>query len=211
MLGLHQEVGRRYNQGPMSAPCIIVLAGPNGAGKSTLAPALLHGQLQVNHFVNADVIAQGLSGFAPESTALAAGRIMLRHMSDLARRRISFSFETTLSSRTFSPWLATLRSTGYRVHLIFLWLPSPGFARQRVALRVQSGGHNVPPEVISRRFFGGIKNLFDLYLPVSDSWRIYDSSGIDTPRRIAHGSCSDIAQIDDPAIWSQLRKVVNDG
>lgn len=107
-----------------ASPKIVVLAGPNGAGKSTSAAKLLRGALKVNEFVNADVIAQGLSGFAQESVAWQAGRIMLSRMKELARARATFGFESTLATRSYALWLSRLRSDGYKVHLVFLWLPS---------------------------------------------------------------------------------------
>lgn len=120
-----------------TTPNLVVLAGPNGAGKSTAAPMLLRGTLGVTEFVNADVIAQGLSAFAPDRVALSAGRIMLRRLQELARQGVSFAFETTLASRSFAPWIRELAQTGYQFHLVFLWLPSADFAVQRVADRVR--------------------------------------------------------------------------
>src|SRR5262245_44459100 len=125
-------------------PSVVILAGPNGAGKSTVAPALLQGPLAVNEFVNADVIARGLSAFDPQSVALAAGRVMRTRLRELAAQRISFAFETTLASRSLAPWLAGLKTDGYHVHLVFLWLPSADFAVDRVAQRVKTGGHAIP-------------------------------------------------------------------
>ena len=133
-------------------PSVVILAGPNGAGKSTAAPALLEGTLAVNEFVNADVMARDLSADDPDSAAIAAGRVMLTRLSELAGGRGSFAFETTLASRTFAPWLRDLRASGYDVQLVFLWLPSADFAIERVADRVRSGGHNVPEETIRRRY-----------------------------------------------------------
>ena len=120
----------------MSAPrpCVVILAGPNGAGKSTAAPELLQGELAVTEFVNADVIARGLSAFDPDRAAIAAGRVMLTRLDELARQRESFAFETTLASRSFAPWLRDLRASGYAVHLFFLWLSSADLAVQRVPI-----------------------------------------------------------------------------
>ena len=109
---------------PSQEPNIVIVGGPNGAGKSTTAPAILRDTLGIDEFVNADVIALGISGFRPGGSAIAAGRIMLERMHELAGRRIDFAFETTLASRSFAPWLRSLASSGYVVHLIFLWLPS---------------------------------------------------------------------------------------
>ena len=160
-------------------PSVIVLAGANGSGKSSLAPSLLRGQLAVSEFVNADVIAQGLSGFNPESVALAAGRVMLNRLHELGRQRVSFAFETTLASRTFVPWLSGLIATGYDFHLVFLWLPAPELAVARVADRVRGGGHRVPEETVRRRYRVGLKNFFRLYRPRTNSWRFYDNSRTD--------------------------------
>jgi predicted ABC-type ATPase len=145
------------------SPDVVMLAGPNGAGKSTAAPALLRDILSVNEFVNADVIAQGLSAFEPERAAPAAGRIMLARLRELARQRESFAFETTLASRSFAPWIAGLKSEGgYKFRLVFLWLPSPEAAVARVAERVRAGGHDVPEATIRRRYAAGLKNFFTL-------------------------------------------------
>ena len=125
---------------PSRAPLVVVLAGPNGAGKSTSAAHLLRGALSVNEFVNADTIAQGLSAYRPETAAVAAGRVMLERLRFLARERRDFAFETTLAGRGHVHWLHGLRSSGFRVHLIFLSLPDPDLAVARVAERVRQGG-----------------------------------------------------------------------
>ncbi len=121
---------------------------------------MLKGTLRVTEFVNADLIAQGLSAFKPEMTAFQAGRIMLERLHYLAKKRVDFAFETTLASKTFAPWIAKLRETGYVFHLIFLWLPSEEFAINRLAERVRSGGHNVPEDIIRRRYHTGLRNFF---------------------------------------------------
>src|SRR6202035_4339720 len=125
------------------------------------APALLAGTLAVSEFVNADVIAQGLSAFHPEGTAFDAGRIMLERLRELASKRATFAFETTLASRTFAPWIAGLRQTGYTFHLCFLWLPTPEMALERVCYRVRHGGHDVPPETVRCRYRAGLRNFFE--------------------------------------------------
>jgi predicted ABC-type ATPase len=138
-------------------PSIVIVAGPNGAGKSTVAPALLHGALAVDEFVNADVIARGVSAFDPESAAIAAGRVMLARLYELAEQRVTFAFETTLASRTFAPWLRDLAVSGYAVHLVFLWLSSADLAVERVADRVRRGGRNVPAATVRRLTPQGIR------------------------------------------------------
>ena len=184
-------------------PHVIILGGPNGAGKSTTAPALLKGALGVTEFVNPDVIAQGLSAFEPERVALAAGRVMLTRMRDLARRRANFAFETTLASRRFAPWLAGLRRSGYLVHLIFLWLPSADLAVERVADRVRMGGHTVPEDTIRRRYAAGLRNFFTLYRPLATTWRIYDTSPVPPPRLVAWGEGLTTIVADERA-WKQI-------
>lgn len=160
-------------------PYIVVIGGPNGAGKTTVARAVTEQTLGVTEFVNADVIATGLSGFKPQSAAFAAGRIMLRHMRELAAARASFAFESTLASRSFAPWLESLKSTGYEVYLVYVALRSPALALARIRRRVRNGGHDVPAPVVRRRFARSLHNLFSLYLPLADRWSVYDNSGVD--------------------------------
>lgn len=189
-------------------PHVIVLAGPNGAGKSTTAPALLKGALGVAEFVNADVIARGLSAFAPERVALAAGRIVLRRLRELADRYASFAFETTMASRRFAPWLAELKKRGYRVHLVFLWLPSADFAIARVAERVRLGGHNVPEHTVRRRYDLGLQNFFLLYQPVATTWRMYDNSRASRPRLVVRGEGRLVTRISERRTWTQIKRCV---
>jgi predicted ABC-type ATPase len=153
-------------------PSIVLVAGPNGAGKSTLAPFLLRDAFAVSEFVNADRIAEGLSAFNPESVAIQAGRAMLRRLDELARRRETFAFETTLASRSFVPWLRVRRSEGYNLYLVFLWLPNPDEAVRRVIERVARGGHDVPADVVHRRYAAGLRNFFKLYQPLTTAWRV---------------------------------------
>jgi predicted ABC-type ATPase len=167
---------------------VVVLAGPNGAGKSTAAPRLLRGGLGVDEFVNADVIARGLSAFAPEKVAMAAGRIMLARLRELARQGASFAFETTLASRSFAPWFEGLIAQGYQVHIVFLWLPSADAAVARVAERVRSGGHDVPAGVIHRRYATGLKNFHLWYRSLATTWRVIDNSRRGRSVLVAAGS-----------------------
>jgi predicted ABC-type ATPase len=188
-----------------SVPNVVVLAGPNGAGKSTSAASILQSALGVDEFVNADVIALGLSAFEPERAALAAGRIMVARLRELARQRSSFGFETTLASRTFAPWLAGLIRTGYQFHLVFLWLPSADMAVARVAARVRAGGHDVPEETIRRRYEAGLRNFFSLHRPMATTWEFWDNSGELTPSPIASGAGSTTLKVDDHAIWERIK------
>ena len=187
-------------------PKIIVIAGCNGAGKSTIAPHLLRDAFGLKDFVNADTIAQGLSAFSPESVALEAGRLMLKRLKDLAKERKSFAFETTLATRFYAKWLAELKTQGFEFHLIFLWLKSPELAFERVQIRVNQGGHNIPENVIYRRYFKGLRNFFGLYKPIANSWTIYDNSRFGNPVIIAKGF-DKIQEICDEIIWSEICKL----
>jgi predicted ABC-type ATPase len=184
---------------------VVLLVGPNGAGKSTVAPLLLQGALQVQEFVNADVIARGLSEFRPESIAIEAGKVMLARLRDLAARRIDFAFETTLASRTFAPWIEELIREGYEFSLLFLWLSSVDEAVARVKERIRAGGHSVPDEVIIRRYTAGLRNFFRLYRDLAMSWRFYDN-GASVPRLIAIGSGRIVTSVQDPQLWSAIEE-----
>lgn len=190
-------------------PNLIVIAGPNGAGKSTTAPSLLKGTLEVTEFVNADLIAQGLSGFQPEGAVFHAGRVMLERIHYLAKKRVDFAFETTLASRTFAPWIAGLLKTNYAFHLVFLWLPNEEFAIARVAERVRAGGHNVPEQTIRRRYHKGIRNFFRLYRSLADSWFFYDNSG-EEPRLIAYSDKEHGLIVNNSVIWHNIEKTHGD-
>lgn len=155
---------------------IIILAGPNGAGKSTLAPFLLRDWLGLTEFVNADVIASGLSAFEPERAAFEAGRVMLRRLRELVAQNKSFAFETTLATRSYATWLRQLVQEGWHVNLVFIWLDSPELAVQRVAARVAAGGHDIPEATIRRRYDKGIRNFFTLYQELAETWAVYDNS-----------------------------------
>lgn len=187
-----------------SRPRAVVIGGPNGAGKSTTAARLLPRDLDIRQFVNADAIASGLSGFAPETVALQAGRIMLARLSELARQGEDFAFETTLASRSFVPFLRRLQRRGYAVHVIYVWLQSPDLAVARVAERVRRGGHDVPDAVVKRRYWRGLANFRQLYLPLADSWVLCDNSG-DSPLVVARGERDSVTEIFDRVRYEQIR------
>jgi len=159
----------------MPKPRIVILAGPNGAGKTTASKYLLRDTLRIGAFVNADTIAAGLSGFAPESVAFEAGRMMLKRIDSLVEQRATFAFETTLSSKIFANLISRAHGRGYETDLIYLALPSAEIAIERVAARVKAGGHNIPANVITRRFYRSLSNLFELYIPLVNRWRIFDN------------------------------------
>lgn len=189
-----------------SQPQVVVIAGPNGAGKSTIAAPLLAGELGVSEFVNADVIARGLSGFRPDEVAIRAGRIMLRRIHELEEQRASFAFETTLASRSIAPLLRRLKPAGYVFRLCFLWLQNPDLAIDRVSERVRSGGHSVPDETVRRRYFAGIANFFELYLPLADKWSIFDNSEDGGPRLVASGGQRIETLVKHSSVWNQLNQ-----
>lgn len=189
------------------SPTVIIIGGPNGAGKSTVAAPLLQDIFHVDHFVNADTIARGLSAFQPAEQAFAAGRVMLERLHELAGERQSFAFETTLSSRSFAPWLSTLRASGYATYLLYIWVSSSDTAVERVAHRVASGGHDVPADVIRRRYDRSLRNLFELYIPLADHWYVYDNSSTQQPGLIAHGQRGDELIVIDARMWREMQEV----
>lgn len=165
-------------------PNLFVIAGPNGAGKTTYARRFLPEEMRTREFVNADLIAAGLSPFAPDKAAYEAGRIMLNRLRELAAQRADFSFETTLSGRAYAPLLREMRAAGYRIRMDFLWIPQLDITRQRVRQRVTKGGHDIPDAVQLRRFHLGVRNLATLYRPLLDHWRLYDNT-YDQPHLVA--------------------------
>ena len=189
-----------------SQPCVIALAGPNGAGKSTVGPDLLRGALRVTEFVNADVIAQGLSAFNPDTVAIAAGRVMRARLRELSARRANFAFETTLAGRTHATWIRSLLHTGYEFDLVFLWLSTPELAVDRVRLRVDLGGHSVPEGTIRRRYAAGLRNFFRVYQPSATIWRFYDNSQATGPRLIATGQGTARVSVRDRSTWERVRE-----
>jgi predicted ABC-type ATPase len=186
-------------------PTAIVLAGINGAGRTTASRALLANTLRVMTFVNADVIAQGLSGFDPNAAAIRAGRIMLEQLDDLAAQRANFAFETNLAGRTYAGWLDELRQSGYNVSLIYFWLNNVEAAIARVALRVKQGGHDVPEATIRLRYARSIRNLLELYIPVETSWKVYDNTTGDVPMLVAEAERGADAIIHLPDTWLRIR------
>jgi len=179
----HTNISRSAFLGlsPMAArkrrPRCIVIAGPNGAGKTTFARQYLPGIARVVHFVNADLIAGGLSPLKPELAAIAAARMVLREIDRLATERLDFAFETTLSGRTYVRRLELWKRAGYRIEIIFLRLGSVDLALRRIDARVRQGGHDVPKRDVIRRFKRGWENFQETYQPMAESWAVYDNSG----------------------------------
>ncbi|MET4143135.1 zeta toxin family protein [Pedobacter sp. UYP1] len=171
-------------------PDLYIISGCNGSGKTTASHTILPEILNCMEFVNADNIAHGLSPFNPESVALESGRIMLKRIRELMVARVDFAFETTLSTRSYVSLVKQAQQAGYKVSLLYFWLGSPELAIARVAKRVSKGGHHIPADVIRRRYYRGIYNLYKLYMPVCNQWTLianmdlspqviakYDSSG----------------------------------
>jgi len=168
-------------------PNLYIISGCNGAGKTTASYTVLPDLLNCTEFVNADIIAAGLSPFNPESVALEAGRIMLQRINDLLETRVDFAFETTLATKNYVSFIKKAKEKGYNVTLLYLWLSSPQLAIDRVAKRVSQGGHYIPADIIERRYYRGIKNLFNLYMPICDNWIIVDNMSAN-PEIVANGS-----------------------
>jgi len=160
------------------SPVCIVIAGPNGAGKTTFAREFLPKDAGVIHFVNADLIAGGLSPLRPELGALAAGRLVLRELDRLAKARLDFAFESTLSGLVYLSRLKRWKAAGYRIEIVYLRLSSPRLALRRIAARVKQGGHNVPRADVLRRFTRSWTNFQTAYRLLADMWTVYDNSGI---------------------------------
>jgi predicted ABC-type ATPase len=156
---------------------IVIIAGPNGAGKTTFAREFLPREADCPDFINVDLIAAGLSPFNPNRAALRAGRLVLEEIKRRVRAGESFAFETTLSGRNYARLIPRWREAGYHVKLVFLALPTADIAVARVAARVAQGGHNVPEEVIRRRFDAGLRNFENLYQELVNTWALYDNSG----------------------------------
>lgn len=155
---------------------LYIIAGCNGAGKTTASFTILPEILDCKEFVNADEIAKGLSPFQPEKVSFEAGRIMLNRINELLSETEKFAFETTLSTKSYKNKIIEAKNKGFRVVLLFFWLQNIELAKERVKIRVSEGGHNIDSEVIERRYIRGIKNLFNIYLPIVDGAFIFDNS-----------------------------------
>lgn len=172
---------RTYRRNYMSTPKLYIIAGCNGAGKTTASMSVLPEVLDCREFVNADEIAKGLSPFKPEEVAIEAGKLMLQRIDTLLSRHVSFAIETTLATRSYKNLVERAKASGYQVILLFFWLSSPEMAKMRVAQRVASGGHDIPKNVIHRRYWAGLRNLFEFFVPIVDLWSLYDNTKELTP------------------------------
>lgn len=163
---------------------VYIIAGPNGAGKTTFACKFLPNYADCYEFVNADLMAKGISPFAPERAAIQAARLVLSRIHKLAQQGQDFAFETTLSGRSYLSFLHQLKNKGYLIHLFFLWIRNIDLALERIADRVRRGGHDIAEIVVRRRFHKGLRNFFRLYRPLCDTWMFFDNSA-DVPQLIA--------------------------
>ncbi|MDL2255615.1 zeta toxin family protein [Parabacteroides sp. OttesenSCG-928-K15] len=186
-------------------PYLYIISGCNGAGKTTASFTILPEMLKCKEFVNSDEIAKGLSPFNADSIAVAveASRIMYKRIKELIAAGETFAMETTLATRSVANLIREAQREGYYVTLLYFWLNTPELAVERVKMRVESGGHNVPENTVRRRYATGIKNLFKLYLPVSDYWMITDNS-MTSMEIIAKGFRNDKREIFNPIIYNKL-------
>lgn len=188
-------------------PRVVIFAGANGAGKSTHAEPILKA-LGISTFVNADYIARGLSGFNTEAVNFEAGRIMLKRLHDLAEAKEDFAFESTLSSRTFAFFLRKLKAKGYHVSIFYFTLSDARLAYRRVRHRVKLGGHDIPQKVITRRFYRSLTNFFNLYLPLADTWMVFDNSTGKTATAIAW-YINEQTVIKSQKLWKKINHLAN--
>jgi predicted ABC-type ATPase len=187
-----------------SQSTVYVIAGPNGAGKTTFASEFLLHYAECREFVNADLIAAGLSPFDPEGQAVRAGRLVLSRIKELSQAKRDFAFETTLAGKTYKRILLDMKEENYRVVVFFLWIPDPEIAIERVATRVRQGGHDIPVQVIRRRFVAGLKNLRGTYRSVWDTLQVLDASSL-PPKLIAHQSSRRVTVV-HPGLYEKYLK-----
>lgn len=183
---------------------LFIISGCNGAGKTTASYTILPEILNCHEFVNADEIAKGLSPFNPESAAIQAGRLMLGRINQLILQGKDFAFETTLATKSYKNIINKAIENGYTVTLLFFWLRSSELAVKRVETRVKEGGHNIPVDVIRRRYDNGLKNFFRIFIPIVDEWMFIDNSG--EPYEIIAHKNNRIENIGNPEQWNELVK-----
>ena len=182
---------------------LYIIAGCNGAGKTTAPFTILPEILNCKEFVNADEIAKGISPFQPETVSFEAGRIMLNRIEELLSSGENFAFETTLSTKSYRLTIDKAKRMGYSITLLFFWLQNPELAKERVKIRVLEGGHNIEENVIERRYYRGLVNLFQLFLPLVNDAMIFDNSA-DRPVLIAEKIENGSLVILDKTLYSKL-------
>ena len=184
-------------------PNLYIMAGPNGAGKTTAAYTLLPEVMKTKEFVNADEIARGLSPFNVEAVAFEAGRIMLQRIDHLMGQGVDLAIETTLSTRSYVQTIRRAQKMGYFVSLYYFWIPSAEVSKERVAMRVSRGGHNIPPDVIERRYGRSMFNLANLYMPVCDHFAVFNNAGV-VPDMVATGGSDIEFVVLNKDIWKTI-------
>lgn len=187
-------------------PNLYIISGCNGAGKTTASYAMFPEMLDCKEFINADEIAKGLSPFQPETVAIDAGRLMIMRMNEMLRMREDFAIETTLATKSYANFIRRAQKEGYFVTLIYFWLESPELAIKRVEQRVRFGGHHVDDDVVIRRYYAGMRNLFSMFIPIADYWLLVDNS-TDPFQMIAEGNKTKIIDIHDEDIFYYLKNV----
>jgi predicted ABC-type ATPase len=187
-------------------PSLFIISGCNGAGKTTASFTILPELLKIKEFVNADEIARGLSPFQPDKVSIEAGKIMLRRLQELLSQSEDFAFETTLSSRTFVRLVKQAKKQKYSINLIYYWLDSTELAIERVKTRVSEGGHNIPSNIIIRRYYSGLRNFFALYKNIVDYWMMIDNSATQ-PELIAEGWQSEKQNVHNLDKWEIINKL----
>ena len=183
---------------------LYIISGSNGAGKTTASYTILPELLNCQEFVNADEIAKGLSPFQPERTSIQAGRLMLNRIKYLLSKGENFAFETTLATKSYVKFIEKAKALGYYVTLLFFWLSSQELAIQRVITRVKEGGHNIPEDIIRRRYVNGLKNFFNLYKPIVNDWMMIDNSG--EPYQIIAEGVGNNEEVLNEKIWKIIMK-----
>lgn len=187
-------------------PNLFLIAGCNGAGKTTASYAIFPQMLDCKEFVNLDEIAKGISPFHPESASIAAGRVVVKRINELVSNGADFAVETTLATKSYVSFIKKAKEAGYFITLVYFWLNSPQLAIRRVEQRVRYGGHSVPEEVVKRRYWSGIRNLFNMYVPISDYWILIDNS-VDPFEIIAEGNKTKIKTIGNQEKLLYLREL----
>lgn len=187
---------------------LFMVAGPNGAGKTTTA-LIIFPNLKIYEFLNADEMAKGLSPLNPESVPVAASKLLIQRFRELLKQQKSFAFETTASGKNYVKYLQEARKNNFEIHLLFLWLHSPELAIKRVAERVKQGGHGIPTETIKNRYFLGLRNLFDCYLELVDSFLILDNSS-DRKIIIARKEINNLIDVKDKYTWEKMQELAHD-
>ncbi len=188
----------------MCSKNVYIVAGSNGSGKTTFADTFLPEYIQCPQFINADLIAKGLSPYDPQRAAIKAGKLVIEQIQELMRQGNSFAFETTLSGKMYQKHCRELKKAGYNLHLFYLWIPSSLLALSRIKTRVAAGGHNVLDQDVRRRFERSLNNFFKIYRPLLTSWMLFDNSGLQ-PRLIAKEEQQKIF-VQDQKLFTKITK-----